>query len=108
MTVLVFYFLSRPVFMKASHTSTINVSKTLLTDTPYKEITMSRFTTPSLTPASSTEKWREAVRETWRQNLLYIWEHPTLPPLSGRAKPSKTTQPLSRRTQSVELIPAKA
>mgnify|MGYP001306422784 CR=1 FL=1 len=22
------------------------------------------------------EKWREAVRDTWRQTLLYIWEKP--------------------------------
>ncbi|MFT8443500.1 MAG: hypothetical protein ABF839_02595 [Acetobacter orientalis] len=35
---------------------------------------------PRFTPASSAfaphDKWREAVRDTWRQTLLYIWEKP--------------------------------
>lgn len=25
------------------------------------------------------EKWRESVRDTWRQTLLYIWEKPAQP-----------------------------
>ncbi|MFT9216367.1 MAG: hypothetical protein ABF513_08915 [Acetobacter malorum] len=41
----------------------------------------------SLTPAGTTptnEKWREAVHETLRKTLLYIWEQPDYTPLKAR------------------------
>ncbi|GBQ07401.1 MULTISPECIES: hypothetical protein [Acetobacter] len=41
----------------------------------------------SLTPVGTTpinEKWREAVHETLRKTLLYIWEQPDYTPLQAR------------------------
>lgn len=81
--------------------------KTLLKATHVKETTMSQFNTTCLLPAPSTDKWREAVRETWRRNLLYIWERPTLPALSGRATAAKNTKPLPRAKHADDnLIPS--
>ncbi|GAN69669.1 hypothetical protein [Acetobacter orleanensis] len=40
---------------------------------------MKRFLSPAGTPPVN-EKWREAVHETLRKNLLYIWEYPEYKP----------------------------
>lgn len=47
----------------------------------------------SLTPAGTTpsnEKWREAVHETLRKTLLYIWEQPDYTPLQARRDAQKS------------------
>ncbi|MFT8473611.1 hypothetical protein [Acetobacter persici] len=47
---------------------------------------------PTTGSAPSNEKWREAVHETLRKTLLYIWEQPNYTPLQARqdAQNSKT------------------